>query len=199
MNRKKIPLVTFILIAVNLLVFLYEILAKVRFVTAQYGMYQGALRYGQEFRLITSGFVHFDLGHLLSNMACLFLFGISMEKNVGSWKFFLIYMVSLIGGGLLINFMGGRGIHAGASGAVWGLMGADLVYDLKHHRNPAGTLRCIILNLVYSFSAGVSWQGHIGGGIAGALMALVLLKSFKKPDCYDPWYPGNGNDPYHPY
>ena len=56
-------------------------------------------------------------------------------------------------------------LHAGASGAIWGLMTANLVYNLKYHINPIYALRGIVINLVYSFSAGVSWQGHIGGDI----------------------------------
>ena len=53
-------------------------------------------------------------------------------------------------------------------------MTATLVFNLKNNINPMYALRGIVINLVYSFSAGVSWQGHIGGGVAGLLAALVL-------------------------
>ena len=60
------------------------------------------------------------------------------------------------------------------SRAIWGLMTATLVYNLQNGINPAYALRGIVINLIYSFSAGVSWQGHIGGGVAGLLTALVV-------------------------
>ena len=60
---------------------------------------------------------------------------------------------------LLINFAGGRGIHAGASGAIWGLMTATLIYNLRNNLNPTYALRGIVINLIFSVSAGVSWQG----------------------------------------
>ena len=53
-------------------------------------------------------------------------------------------------------------------------MTSTLIFNLKNNINPAYALRGIVINLIYSFSAGVSWQGHIGGGIAGLLSALVL-------------------------
>ena len=102
------------------------------------------------------------------------MFGFDLETRTSWWRYALIYVVSVLGSGLLINFTGGRGIHAGASGAIWGLMTATLVYNLQNLINPAYALRGIAINLIYSFSAGVSWQGHIGGGVAGLLAALVV-------------------------
>ena len=97
-----------------------------------------------------------------------------LENHMDWWRYALIYLIGIIGSGLLINFAGGRGVHAGASGAIWSLMTATLVYNLRNNINPAYALRGIVVNLVYSFSAGVSWQGHIGGGVAGLLAAAVL-------------------------
>ena len=73
-------------------------------------------------------------------------------------------------------FDAGNGIHAGASGAIWGLMTATLIYNLRNNLNPAYALHGIVINLIYSFSAGVSWQGHIGGGVAGLVTALAICK-----------------------
>jgi membrane associated rhomboid family serine protease len=111
-------------------------------------------------------------------MLCLVIYGFSLENRLGALKYALIYAISILGSGLLINFAGGRGgIHAGASGAIWGLMTATLIYNLRNHLNPAYAPRGIVVNLIYSFSAGVSWQGHIGGGIAGLAAALALCIS----------------------
>lgn len=171
------PKVTILLVAANILCYLYERHVGLVFVTSRYGMYQGAIENQQYLRILFSGFMHYDVMHLLSNMLCLFIYGLILERNIGSLKFLLIYMVSLISSGVLINFVGGNGIHMGASGAIWGLMTATLIYNLKNHLSPYYALRGIIINLIYSFGVGVSWQGHIGGGIGGLLIALMLFRS----------------------
>ena len=90
-------------------------------------------------------------------------------------------------------------IHAGASGAIWGLMTATLVYNLRNNLNPFYALRGIAINLIYSFSAGVSWQGHIGGGLGGVIAALFLCG--QKQDYYLDQGGNGGSDetPYNPY
>ncbi len=172
----KIPFVTLAVLALNLIGFAIESTGGSSTILYSYGMYQGALENGQWYRLVTSAFLHFDMMHLACNMVCLVSFGLMLEDGLGKWKYALIYIVGIIGSGLLIEFAGGsRSLHAGASGAIWALMGASLVYMLKYHGNPSGIVRSILLNLIYSFSAGVSWQGHIGGGIAGVIAAAVVL------------------------
>lgn len=202
-NEKRIPVVTAVILALNLIGYLYELIGGQEEVLLSYGMFQGALEWGEWYRIITSEFLHFDLPHLACNMLCLFSFGLMLENDIGRWKFAVIYAAAIAGAGLLIQYAGGaRALHAGASGAVWGLMFAALVYVIKFHGNPAGILRGIALNLIYSFSAQVSWQGHIGGGIAGLIAALILLNlpdrggSFRKwkkshPDVSDDFYYGN--------
>ena len=175
-ERRKLPIVTIVIFALNLIGLLYEFAVGQNAAIYRFAMYQGALQDGEWIRLIVSAFLHFGLAHFASNMVCLVMFGLSLETAIEWWRYALIYAVSLIGSGLLINFAGGNGIHAGASGAIWGLMTANLVYNLKYHINPIYALRGIVINLVYSFSAGVSWQGHIGGGVAGLLVALVVSK-----------------------
>lgn len=172
--RRRVPLVSLVILALNILGFVYELVVGENAAIYRFAMYQGALQDGEWYRLITSAFLHFGLMHLGSNMICLTMFGFDLETRTSWWRYALIYVVSLLGSGLLINFTGGRGIHAGASGAIWGLMTATLVYNLQNGINPAYALRGIAINLIYSFSAGVSWQGHIGGGAAGLLAALVV-------------------------
>ena len=177
MNRKQIPIISFILLALNVLGFIYEYSEGERLVTLRYGMYQGALDDGEWLRILTSAFLHFGIYHLACNMICLVSFGFALEKRIGPVKYLIIYGVAILGSGLLVNYAGGNAIHAGASGAIWGLMTATLVYDLKNKLSAFEAFRCIIINLVYSFSAGVSWQGHIGGGIAGLVVALIMFSS----------------------
>lgn len=175
--RRKIPPVTLIVLCLNIAGLIWEYSAGENLITFQYGMYQGALENGEYIRAVVSAFLHFGIFHFASNMICLIIYGLSLENQIGSSKYALIYAASMLGSALLINFTGGYGLHAGASGAIWGLMTATLIYNLRNKINPSYALRGIILNLIYSFSAGVSWQGHIGGGVAGLIVALAVCKS----------------------
>lgn len=176
-RRAIVPKVTILLIVANVLCYLYEMHIGIDRAAGIYGMYQGAFMHQHYLRGLFSGFMHFSILHLLSNMLCLMIYGLILEREIGAWRFLVIYACGLIGSSLLVNFFGGTGIHMGASGAIWGLMTGMLVYNLKNHISPYYALRGIIINLIYSFSYGVSWQGHIGGGIGGLLIALALFKS----------------------
>ena len=177
---RRIPFVTIVIVLLNVIGLIYEYSVGENTAIARFGMYQGALQRGEWVRLFVSAFLHFGIMHFGSNMICLVVFGLDLENHLDWWRYALIYLIGIIGSGLLINFAGGRGVHAGASGAIWSLMTATLVYNLRNNINPAYALRGIVVNLVYSFSAGVSWQGHIGGGVAGLLAAAVLTTGEKK-------------------
>ncbi len=180
--RKRIPIVTIIILGLNILGLIYEFKEGERLVTFRYGMYQGALQQGEYLRVVVSAFLHYGIYHFGCNMICLLSYGFDLENKIGPIKYALVYIAGIIGSALLINYYGGNALHAGASGAIWGLMTATLVYNLRHGLNPTYAFRGIILNLVYSFSANVSWQGHIGGGIAGLIAALALCG--QKQDYY---------------
>ena len=158
-------------------------------------MYQGALDNGEWLRVLTSAFLHFGVYHLACNMICLVSFGFTLEKRIGPVKYLIIYATAIAGSGFLINYTGGNGLHAGASGAIWGLMTATLVYDLKNKLSAYEAFRCIIINLVYSFSAGVSWQGHFGGGIAGLIVALIMFSSANGQNTPPRTYVDNNGSP----
>ena len=172
--KEKLPIFTFVILILNVLGLVYEFKVGENQAVSLYGMYQGAIKDGEYLRMVVSAFLHFGIYHFGSNMICLLIYGFSLERQIGSIKFVLIYIAAIIGGSILIDYQGGYGIHAGASGAIWGLMTATLIYNIKHNINPTYALRGIIVNLIYSFSAGVSWQGHIGGGIAGLIVALLV-------------------------
>ena len=176
-RRAVVPKVTILLLIANVLCYLYELHIGIDRAAGIYGMYQGAFMQQQYLRGLFSGFMHFDILHLLSNMLCLMIYGLILERNIGAWRFLGLYAGGLVGSSVLINFAGASGIHMGASGAIWGLMTGMLVYSLKNHISPYYALRGIIINLIYSFGYGVSWQGHIGGGIGGLLIALILFRS----------------------
>lgn len=181
---RDVPVATLVLMALNILVFIAGLFmgSAGQYFTGQgsnslqqtLGMYENA---AEPWRVITHGFVHFGVLHLASNMLCLFLFGRMLEKSIGRWRFVLLYMLSLLGGGIAVLLFGGDGLHAGASGAVWGLMATALVLYIKAQVSPAGILRGILFNLIYTFAAGASWQAHIGGGVIGLIAALILIPS----------------------
>ncbi len=177
MLRKKLPVVTATILCLNILGLIYEFKVGQNRAIFTYGMYEGAIQDGGYLRMVVSAFLHFGFFHFASNMICLVIYGFSLENQMGSAKYALIYIIATIGSALLINFAGGTGIHAGASGAIWGLMTATLIYNLRNDLSPFYALRGIVINLIYSFSAGVSWQSHIGGGIAGLAAALALCKN----------------------
>lgn len=181
---RDVPVATLVLMALNILVFIvgcfmgnfggYFAGSDSNSLQQTLGMYENA---AEPWRIVTHGFVHFGVLHLASNMLCLFLFGRMLEKSIGRWRFVLLYMLSLLGGGIAVLLFGGDGLHAGASGAVWGLMATALVLYIKAQVSPAGILRGILFNLIYTFAAGASWQAHIGGGVIGLIAALLLIPS----------------------
>lgn len=177
---RRFPIVTAVIFILNLAGLIYEYVVGENAAIYRFAMYQGALQDGEWIRVFVSAFLHYGILHFGSNMVCLSVFGLDLENMIGWWRYALIYVIGIIGSGLLINFAGGRGAHAGASGAIWALMTSTLIYNLRNDINPMYALRGIVINLVYSFSAGVSWQGHIGGGIAGLLAAAVLTGSREK-------------------
>lgn len=174
-TTNSLPRVAIAILILNIIGFILELAKGESYMTFKYGMYEGALSNGGLDRMIFSGFLHYGFMHLLSNMICLISFGFSLESFIGSKKFVIVYLASLIGGSLMINFIGGNGLHAGASGAIWGLMTASLYVNIRYHTDWTSTLKSIAINIIYSFSAGVSWQGHLGGGIAGLIIAFIVL------------------------
>lgn len=141
-------------------------------------MYTPAVAWdGEWWRLVTSGFLHFGPLHLALNMIALYVLGRDLEPVFGKLRFSAVYGVSLLGGGLAVYLFGGIDtLVAGASGAVYGLMGAMLVAVLRLKLNPGPALGVIGLNVVLSFTLpGISLLGHIGGLVIGAALTAGLV------------------------
>jgi membrane associated rhomboid family serine protease len=133
---------------------------------------------GEWYRLVTSGFMHFGLLHIALNMYFLFVLGRMLEPAMGRVQYLLLYFASLLGGSLGVIVLGGVGITAGASGAVFGLLAAATVGLWRRGINPftTGIGATLIMNLVITFAIpGISIGGHVGGAIAGAICGLVML------------------------
>jgi membrane associated rhomboid family serine protease len=139
------------------------------------------------YRLVTSGFMHFGIIHLAFNMYFLYSLGRMLEPALGRVLFLLLYMAALLGGSLGVVLMGGTGITAGASGAVFGLLAAAAVGLWRRGVNPftTGIGTTLLLNLFITFAIpGISIGGHLGGIVAGTICGLVILappyRSFPK-------------------
>lgn len=130
------------------------------------------------YRLVTSGFMHFGIIHLGMNMFFLYLLGNEMEPMLGRIKFGLVYLASLLGGAAGVLIIDQGSITAGASGAVFGLLGAYAVGIWRHGINVFSTQigSLLLINLFLTFTiSNISIGGHIGGLVAGGICGFVML------------------------
>jgi membrane associated rhomboid family serine protease len=173
--RSGQPVVTYALIAVNVLMFVLQMTSKN--LERELVLWAPGVAGGEYYRLITSAFMHYGVLHLLFNMWALYVIGPPLEAWLGRLRFGALYGLSALGGSVLVYLLAPIGAAtAGASGAVFGLFGATFVLA-KHLRFDMKWLIAIIVaNLVLTFSVPtISWQGHIGGLVTGALIAAVFV------------------------
>jgi len=144
---------------------------------------------GQVWRLVTAMFIHIGIIHLLFNLYALNALGPLVEGFFGSRRFLLIYFISGVWGSVA-SFAFSDALSAGASGAIFGLVGASTVYFLRYRENFGARGRAIVqnmfvvigINLVFGLSMpGIDNWGHIGGLIGGAAAAYGLLPHYQKP------------------
>ncbi len=140
------------------------------------------LAIGEWWRLLTSGFLHAGLVHLGVNMFSLWRLGIALEQRVGRLRFALLYLASLLAGStgvVLLQRYGvqARGLHAGASGAIFGLLGALAVdYRIRGiSLMQSGMGPTLIMNIFLTFTFGLSIGGHLGGFVGGTLCGLAFF------------------------
>jgi membrane associated rhomboid family serine protease len=133
---------------------------------------------GDYWRLLTAAFLHYGPFHLLLNMLALFWFGTALEQRIGSGRFFLLYIVSGLAGSAGALLLDPTTPTVGASGAIFGILGAGLVLEQQRDYVFGGSaLGVIVLHLVFPFSiSNISIGGHIGGLIGGALAMLGFTR-----------------------
>lgn len=136
---------------------------------------------GEFFRLITAAFLHGGFLHLALNMYALFLFGPPIERAFGRLRFVVLYVVAAVGGtAASYAFSSPAQPSLGASGAVFGLMGALLVVGRRLGVDPRAVMILLGINLAFPFlfpGLNIDWRAHLGGLVAGAVCALVLAAS----------------------
>ena len=142
--------------------------------------------HGEVWRFITYAFLHLNWTHLLANVALLWWVGQVVERRVGTGRFAVIYLISILlsGATILLKYVASpsEGAAIGASGGVFGLLGAALV--LVHRRDMAafsqdrglrtGLWICLAVGLAISFLPGISIAGHVGGLIAGLVLGAIV-------------------------
>jgi membrane associated rhomboid family serine protease len=135
--------------------------------------------YGDYWRLLTAAFLHYGPFHLLLNMVGLWWFGSLLEQRIGSGKFLLLYIVSGLAGSAGALLLDPLTPTVGASGAIFGVLGAGLVLEQQRDYVFGGSaLGVIVLNLVLTFRiSNISIGGHIGGLIGGIVAMLALTRA----------------------
>ncbi|MET0476112.1 MAG: rhomboid family intramembrane serine protease [Mycobacterium sp.] len=168
------PIVTYVLIAANVVMFILQKTSGEVF--RQFVLQADVIAYyDQYYRLVTSGFLHGGITHILFNMVALYFTGPALERLLGPARFIGLYGLSLLGGSVLVYLLTPVDQPTlGASGAIFGLFGAAFVLARKLDLDVRGIVGLIVVNLVITFIApGISWQGHVGGLLTGVLVAWV--------------------------
>lgn len=193
-NYKKLPICTIAIAAANVLIFLglsfMGMTEDFAFMMEHGAMYVPYLMNGERYyTLITSMFLHFGFSHLMNNMVMLLVIGYSLEPEIGKIRFLLIYLGSGLMGNLVSAWFdvsqGSYAVSAGASGAIFGIVGALLYVAIRNHGrvgeiSTRGLVLMAGLSLYYGFTAqGVDNAAHIGGLISGFLLAVLTYWKHK--------------------
>jgi len=178
------PQLAFVLIAVNVIAYLLAsgggMSGRSGSLYEKYALYGPAVADGEWFRLITSGFLHAGLLHLAFNMYFLYFLGTLLEPSIGKLRFGIIYLVSLVGGSFgALLLSSPNAITVGASGAVFGLLGAGILAMRARGIDPmqSGLGVTLLLNLGITFLIpGISIGGHVGGLLAGGIVGYLMFE-----------------------
>lgn len=188
MTGKGAPVVTYSLIGITLVVFVLQILPVIG------GQVTGALWYAgvyshpgsfEPWRMITAMFVHSTsfIFHVLLNMYTLWIFGQLLEQLLGRWRFLALYLIGGFAGSVGVLLLSDPLTPVvGASGAIFGLMGAFLVIQRRLGGDAKQLLVLLAINLVIGFIPGmnIAWQAHLGGLIGGAVVGLIFVETRKR-------------------
>ena len=200
-NASEQSLTTRTLIAVNLFAFLVTLFrggslssgggdVTIDFGLVGYGRVLSAfsidyvgIAEGEWWRMFTGGFLHAGFIHLAFNMFLLWMLGSQLERLLGPTSYLILYFGSLLSGALGVMLLDPLALTVGASGAVFGLMGATVVYQLRRGVSPwsngIGTL--LIINLIFTFARpNISVGGHLGGLLGGLLIGWLIDEMNKK-------------------
>ncbi len=173
------PVVTYSLIALCLVVFGLQIIPGSPVTTLL--LYYPPFTATEPWRMLTALFVHSQgsLFHILFNMVSLFVIGRILERAIGRIRFLALYLLSGLGGSVAVLLLAPATPVVGASGAIFGLLGAIFIIQRRLGGNTTQLLVVIALNLVIGFLPGtnIAWQAHVGGLVVGAIVALIYFRT----------------------
>ncbi len=172
------PMVTYTVIGINLAVFAIQLLVGINELAVDFGMWPfGIAIDDQWWRLLTSAFLHGSFLHIAFNMYVLFVLGPPLERILGHGRFVVLYLMAAAGGSVAsYAFSDIRTVSVGASGAIFGLMGALIIAGRRLRADIRQVLILLAINVVIGFLApGIDWRAHLGGLVTGMVAAAVLV------------------------
>jgi membrane associated rhomboid family serine protease len=174
------PLVTYVLIGINVVMFALQMLVPQ--LERELVLNSVAVADGEWYRLLTSAFLHYGPMHIIFNMWALYVIGPPLEAALGRLRFVALYVMSALGGSVVVYLLSSLGAAtAGASGAVFGLFGATFVVGRRLNMDTRWVIGLIVINLVITFVVpNISWQGHLGGLVTGAVVAAAYAYAPRK-------------------
>ncbi|MFM1995323.1 MAG: hypothetical protein RLZZ610_840 [Actinomycetota bacterium] len=173
------PKITVSLIMINLVIWLLQVIPGSTVTTTL--LYAPLLTVIEPWRMLTAGFVHSPDSpwHILINAYSIYIFGRVIEPMLGPARFLALYLISIFGGSAMVLWLGEPVVPVvGASGAFFGLMGAYLIMLRAIGDNSGLLVGLIAVNLAFGFLVpGISWQGHLGGLLAGMAVTAVYART----------------------
>jgi membrane associated rhomboid family serine protease len=173
------PRITISLIMINLVIWLLQVIPGSTVTTTMF--YAPLLTVLEPWRMLTAGFVHSpdSFWHILINIYSIYIFGRIIEPMLGPSRFLALYLISIFGGSAAVLWLSEPVIPVvGASGAFFGLMGAYLIMLRAIGDNSGLLVGLIAVNLAFGFIVpGISWQGHLGGLLAGMAVTAVYART----------------------
>lgn len=177
------PVVTYALIGINVAVYAGQYLLPTTQgldpITTSFAMWPPSIAVdGEWWRLGTAAFLHGSPLHLLFNMYVLFALGPTLERILGHYRYTTLYLLAAVGGGIAsYAFSPINTLSVGASGAVFGLMGALVVAGRRLRFDITQVLVLTGINIAIGFIPGgnVDWRAHLGGLVTGALVAAIMV------------------------
>jgi membrane associated rhomboid family serine protease len=176
--------ITSALLIVNVLIWLGQISPLGYLFTNQF-FFAPVLAAFEPWRMLTAGFVHDWSGpmHILFNSYAIWIFGRALEPMLGTVRFLVLYLTSIVGGSLAVMWLSDPQIPVvGASGALFGLMGAYFVVIRSLGGNASQIFILVGINFALGlFVPGISWEGHLGGLVTGLVIAGIYAAT-RKPN-----------------
>jgi membrane associated rhomboid family serine protease len=189
MTGRGAPVVTYSLIGICVLVYILQSLPGIGGAVTQAIQYAGAYSYPtgtfggagfEPWRMLTTVFAHASILHVALNMYTLWVFGMLLEPLLGRARFLALFLISGFAGsvGVLLIASPVQPV-VGASGAIFGMLGAFLVIQRRLGGNSTQLLVLVGINLVIGFipSFGIAWQAHVGGLVGGLLVGLIFVET----------------------